>query len=104
MTEEHIIYCPVCKGECAELDDGRRCCKECGIFFKLYFYSSIDEFKIPKDVIDEINHYKETKVPRCQKCFKNFEPAIDSITKKKSEYSWKPTCNCSSKGIRLHIG
>jgi len=44
----------------------------------------------------EIIHLKRTRIPRCVVCKKNFV--------KITEYTWKPTCKCSKKGLRLSIG
>ena len=59
--------------------------------------------KIPKNIKSELEHYKETGVPRCFHCHKPFINAVDSITKKKSKYLWVPTCKCV-KNIQICIG
>lgn len=41
--------------------------------------------------------------PHCVVCGKPMVNAIDSITKKKSEYLWKTTCG-HLKGLRLSVG
>lgn len=40
----------------------------------------------------------------CHKCGKKFVHAIDSVTKKKSEYVWKPNCDCIDENLRLGVG
>lgn len=50
---------------------------------------------IPKEVKVELEHFKKTRVPRCQKCKKDFV--------KETEYTWKPDCDCSP-GVRLSLG
>ena len=57
-----------------------------------------------KDVAKEIKHFYKTKVPRCPHCHKDYINVVDSITKRISKYSWKPTCKCIKKPIRLSIG
>ena len=53
----------------------------------------------------EILHFKETGIPRCIICKKNYVNAIDSITKTISPYLWEPTCDCiKNKNLRLSIG
>ena len=44
----------------------------------------------------EILHLKETGKFRCNKCGKNF--------KKIDKYTWKPTCECINKNLRLSVG
>ncbi len=44
---------------------------------------------------------KGEKPPKCHKCGKEMEMAYDSIAKKISKYSWKPTCKCLPKGLIL---
>ena len=45
------------------------------------------------------------KIPRCMICKKNFVNDIDSITKKKSKYLWKPNCKCKGMDkLRVSIG
>lgn len=75
-----------------------------GKTMKIDFGVDMNKLNIPQDIKYELENFKKTRVPRCQKCFKNFEPAVDSITKKKSKYSWKPTCDCCNPDLRLHIG
>lgn len=55
-------------------------------------------------LMNEIKHLRETKIPRCILCKKDFINAIDSITKKESKYLWKPTCKCFKKSIHLSVG
>jgi len=56
------------------------------------------KMKIPKNVMKEIEHLKETGIPRCQKCKKDF-------VKDNSDYIWKPTCRCfKNKNLRLSVG
>ena len=55
-------------------------------------------------IFEEANHLKKTKIPRCHYCKKNWITAVDSITKKKSKYSWKPNCKCINNPIRMSIG
>lgn len=44
------------------------------------------------------------KIPRCPVCGKKLKQAYDKIAKKKTKYSWKLTCQCASKELRLSIG
>jgi len=39
----------------------------------------------------------------CPKCGKRFVNDIDSITKKKSKYLWKPNCDCNP-NLRMSMG
>ena len=59
---------------------------------------------IPKEVMKEVEHLQRTGIPRCHYCKKNWVNAIDSITNKKSKYTWKPNCKCIKKPIRMSIG
>jgi len=52
----------------------------------------------------EMIHFHKTRIPRCHKCKKNWVHDIDSITKKKSKYTWKANCKCLKKKLRLSIG
>ena len=45
-----------------------------------------------------------TNTPKCFKCGKPMVNAVDSVTKKISEYLWKPDCDCISKDLRLSVG
>jgi len=59
---------------------------------------------LPK-IKKEIKHLHKTGIPRCMYCKKNWVHDIDLITKKESEYSWKPDCDClKNKDIRISIG
>ena len=51
--------------------------------------------RIPKKIKAEIEHFKKTKIPRCQTCKKDFI--------KVDEYTWKPSCE-HAKNVRLAIG
>jgi len=44
---------------------------------------------------EELKHYKDTGIPRCQICKKDFI--------KISKYTWKPNCE-HAKNVRLSIG
>ncbi len=41
------------------------------------------------------------KIPKCLTCGKEMEMAYDTKLKRKSKYSWKPTCNCFPKDFIL---
>jgi len=56
--------------------------------------SKTKKVKIPKEIMKEIEHLKETGIPRCMKCKKNMVNAYDSIQKKISPYMWKRDCDC----------
>lgn len=60
--------------------------------------------KYVEKIEKELKHLKKTKVPRCVICKINFVNAIDSITKKKSKYLWKPNCKCFKEPIQISIG
>ena len=62
-----------------------------------------EEDVIPKEIKDEVKHLQKTKIPRCPICKKNYVNAIDSITKKKSKYLWKPNCE-HNPNARMSIG
>ncbi len=52
--------------------------------------------KITNDLLtEELKHYKDTGIPRCQICKKDFI--------KISKYTWKPNCE-HAKNVRLSIG
>lgn len=58
---------------------------------------------ITQDIQDDINHLKETGIPRCPVCKYPMVNAIDSITKKKSKYLWQTTCgHCNN--LRMGLG
>lgn len=57
-----------------------------------------------KEIKKEVKHLQKSGVPRCNYCKKNWVNDIDSITKKKSLYLWKPNCKCIKKPIRMSIG
>ncbi len=59
--------------------------------------------KIPKKIRDEIEHLKETGIPRCQHCKKNFVNGYDTITKQISKYYFVPVCDCVE-GIGVMVG
>ncbi len=67
-------------------------------------FKNLKEIKEIKEIKEEIKHFQETGIPRCMYCKKNFVNDIDSITKKKSKYLWKPICKCSKSKLRLSIG
>jgi hypothetical protein len=48
-----------------------------------------------KDLLEEIEHFNKTKIPRCQTCKKNY--------KKVNKYTWKPTCG-HNLNLRISIG
>lgn len=53
----------------------------------------------------ELEHFKLTKIPRCQLCHKDFVNAEDSITKKVSKYLWRPVCSCyGTRKLILAVG
>lgn len=59
---------------------------------------------LPKRLIKEVKHLQKTGVPRCYLCKKPFRNAVDSITKKRSEYLWEPTCKCIKKPMKICMG
>jgi hypothetical protein len=52
----------------------------------------------------ELQHFHQTGVPRCQKCHVDFVNAVDGITGKVSKYLWKPNCSCYGKNHILAVG
>lgn len=48
-------------------------------------------------------YFRQTKIPRCSICGKEYVNAVDSITKKISPYLWKPSCK-HNKNVRISIG
>lgn len=64
----------------------------------------LEEEMIPKALKKkfekEIKHLKETKIPRCIHCKKNFIKVMGD----KYSSVWKPNCKCIKKDIRLCIG
>lgn len=63
----------------------------------------IKEMEIPAYIKEELDHFKLSRVPRCQVCRKDMVNARDTITKKISPYMWRTICGHSSK-LRLMIG
>lgn len=59
---------------------------------------------IKEDVIEEGKHLRETGIPRCIYCKKNFVNDIDSITRSISKYLWTQDCDCVKHKIGLSIG
>ena len=66
--------------------------------------AKLSRIKIPKDIREEMEHFKKTGIPRCMHCKKFYVNDVDSITGKLSPYLWKPACKCIKKDIRLGIG
>jgi len=68
---------------------------------------SIEEnkLKIPKEIKEELEHFKKTGIPRCQVCGckKPMVNAYDSKLKKINKHIWKTTCG-HNKNLRLCIG
>jgi hypothetical protein len=58
--------------------------------------------KIPKEIREELEHYRKTRVPRCQnpKCLKNMVKIVDE----KYHQTWKYNCKCNPKGLGLMVG
>lgn len=52
----------------------------------------------------ELELFKSTGIPRCQKCLTYFVNAEDTITGKVSKNLWKPVCSCYGKNKLLCVG
>ncbi len=53
------------------------------------------------DTLDDLEEWD--KISKCYKCGKDMEMDYDSIQKKISKYTWKPTCKCYPNNFRLGI-
>ena len=56
--------------------------------------------KLPKEITDEIEHLKQSHIPRCITCKKNMKNGYDSITKKINKGIWEFDCDCYPKEKR----
>ena len=62
------------------------------------------EEELMKEIREENEHLKRTKIPRCSRCHRNMVNGIDSVTKKISKYIWEFDCDCQPKDMRLMMG
>jgi hypothetical protein len=51
--------------------------------------------KFGKGLMEELDHFQETQLPRCPKCYADFI--------KVAKHEWMPTCGCCP-NLRLMIG
>ncbi|KKK96881.1 hypothetical protein LCGC14_2658310, partial [marine sediment metagenome] len=59
------------------------------------------QYIIRKHLKKEEELLSQRRKERCLICGQPFEETEDSITKKKTGHTFKPTCNCHPKGIRI---
>ena len=55
------------------------------------------QYKIPKEIKEELEHFKDTGIPRC------LVKGCDKEYFKVDEYTWKPSCK-HTPNLRLSIG
>lgn len=53
----------------------------------------------------ELEHFQQSKIPRCMICKTNLVNAVDRVTGKVSKNLWSPNCLCYySRNLVLSIG
>ena len=67
------------------------------------YSKEVHKLKIPKEIKEELEHFKKTGIPRCSICKKPMVNAYDSKLKKINKHIWKTTCG-HNKGLRLCVG
>ena len=72
---------------------------------KIKNFKKFEEFMKMSHIEQKKKLFTLDMKPKCFYCDKPMENAYDTTLKKKSEYLWKPTCNCiKNKNFRLCVG